>query len=444
MKDNISSTIAVIKDSKPAENRFAEQLYYSAGLGPEIEEGIREYDQHMQGENKLLNKVLGTRGSDIRGYGEAVAKKVAVAVYNQLSQQYGGKVGDLRSYIMTLEEERDRANQRYDDLMGRAIGILGEEYKELRTDSKEFMEKLTNVMGEDLKASRINSEEITEKLADIDGLRSELRTLSRDKEQLKERYESQIAAINNEHKIELTNLEEKHESQIADLNNEHKTELANLEEKNESQISAINNDHKVEIRNFNERHESQTTEASNQHKAEIKDFNLQIDALAKEKDLLADTSAKEKEQQKERFEQQMVEVDNQHKAEIKDLNLRIDALSKEKELLADRSAREKEQQKERFEQQIATINNDHKVEIRNLTEKHESQMTETNNEHKAELRKLNSRVEILTKEKELQKEQYESQIAELDSTARGSTFDESADDLEQPSEQVALEAGSQA
>ena len=170
MKENISSTIAVIKDSKPAENRFAEQLYYSAGLGPEVEEGIREYDQQIQGENKLLNKVLGTRGSDIRGYGEAVAKRVAVAVYNQLSQQYGGKVGDLRSYILTLEEERDRANQRYDDLMGRAIGILGEEYKELRTDSKEFMEKLTNVMGEDLKVSRINSEEITEKLADIDGL----------------------------------------------------------------------------------------------------------------------------------------------------------------------------------------------------------------------------------------------------------------------------------
>ena len=433
MKDNISSTIAVIKDSKPAENRFAEQLYYSAGLGPEIEEGIREYDQHMQGENKLLNKVLGTRGSDIRGYGEAVAKKVAVAVYNQLSQQYGGKVGDLRSYIMTLEEERDRANQRYDDLMGRAIGILGEEYKELRTDSKEFMEKLTNVMGEDLKASRINSEEITEKLADIDGLRSELRTLSRDKEQMADEFAK-----------EKDQLKQRYESQIADNNNGHKIELANLEERYESQIAAINNEHKVEIRNFSERYESQTTETNNQHKAEIKDLNLQMDALAKEKDLLADTSMKEKEQQKERFEQQMTETENQHKAELKELNLRIEAMAKEKELLANKSAGEKEQQKERFEQQIAAIHNDYKVEIRNLTEKYESQIAEANNEHKAELRKLTSRVEILTKEKELQKEQYESQIAELDSTARGSTSDESADYSEQPSEQVALEAGSQA
>jgi hypothetical protein len=70
-------------------------------------------------------------------------------------------------------------------------------------------------------------------------------------------------------------------------------------------------------------------------------------------------------------------------------------------------------------------------------------MAEANNEHKAELRKLNSRVEILTKEKELQKEQYESQIAELDSTARDGKSSESADGSEQPSEQVALEASSQ-
>ena len=45
-------------------------------------------------------------------------------------------------------------------------------------------------------------------------------------------------------------------------------------------------------------------------------------------------------------------------------------------------------------------------------------MAEVNNEHKAEVRKLSSRVEILTKEKELQKEKYEAQIAELDSTIR--------------------------
>jgi len=135
--------------------------------------------------------VLGPRGSDIRGYGEAVAKRVAFAIYALLNKQYCGKVGDLRSYIMTLEEERNRANDKYDELMGRVVGIL----------------------GEDLKESRIDHEALAERLADIDGLRSQIKTLDKEKEQLKERYESQITALKNEHNEEVGNLR----SQIAEL-----------------------------------------------------------------------------------------------------------------------------------------------------------------------------------------------------------------------------------
>ena len=300
MKESKITSLAITEGFKPEEKQLSEQLYNSAGLDAVVDDGLYDYDKHIRSENKFINKVLGPRENDIRGYGEAVAKRVAVAVYSQLSRQYGGKVGDLRSYIMALEDERDHANRRYDDLMGRAIGILGEEYRELRSDSKEFMEKLTNVMGEDLKVSRINSEAITEKLADIDGLRSQIRILT------------------------------------------------------------------------------------------------------KEKELLADTSAKEK------------------------------------ELLAGTSAKEKEQLKEKYEQKIATINDENKVEIRNLNEKHESQIAETNNEYKAEIRRLNSRVEILTKEKELQKEQFESQIAELDSAIRRFEYKklDSTNDPKQSSTQV--------
>ena len=61
----------------------------------------------------------------------------------------------------------------------------------------------------------------------------------------------------------------------------------------------------------------------------------------------------------------------------------------------------------------------HKVEVRNLNEKYETQINELHNEYKAEIRKLSSRVEILAKEKDLQKEKYESQIADLDTTIRG-------------------------
>jgi hypothetical protein len=208
-----TTSIAKIEKMSLEESQLAEQLYNSAGLDPVVEAGLKDYDKHIQKEDKLITKVFGPRGSDIKGYGEAVARRVAFAIYNLLNKQYGGKVGDLRSYIMTLQEERDRANVRYDELMGRVVGILGEEYKDLRTDSKEFMERLTTVLGEDLKESKIDKKELAEKLADIYGLRARITTLEKEKEQLKEKHESQITSLQNEHNEEIGNLR----SQIAEL-----------------------------------------------------------------------------------------------------------------------------------------------------------------------------------------------------------------------------------
>ncbi len=202
-----------IEEMSLEETQLAEQLYNSAGLDPVVDAGLKDYDKRLQQEDKLISKVLGPRGSDIRGYGEAVAKRVAFAVYALLNKQYGGRVGDLRSYIMTLQEERDRANTKYDELMGRVVGILGDEYKELRTDSKVFMERLTSVLGENIKESKIDHQALAERLADIDGLRSQIKTLDEEKKELKETHESQIAALKDEHNQEATELR----SQIADL-----------------------------------------------------------------------------------------------------------------------------------------------------------------------------------------------------------------------------------
>ena len=208
-----TTSIVKIEEMSLEESQLAEQLYNSAGLGPVVEAGLKDYDKELRKEDKLISKVFGARSSDIRSYGEAVAKRVAFAVYTLLNKQYGGKVGDLRSYIMTLQDERDRANVRYDELMGRVVGILGEEYKDLRTDSKEFMERLTTILGEDLKESKIDKKELAEKLADIDGLRSKIRTLEEEKVQLTEKHESQVTSLQDEHKEEIGNLK----SQINEL-----------------------------------------------------------------------------------------------------------------------------------------------------------------------------------------------------------------------------------
>ncbi len=237
-----TTSIIKIEEMSLEETQLSEQLYNSAGLDPVVDAGLKDYDKRLQQENKLINKVLGPRASDIRGYGESVAKRVAFAVYALLNKQYGGKVGDLRSYIMSLEDERNRANTKYDELMGRVIGILGDEYKELRTDSKVFMEKLTTTLGEDLKDSKIDQEALAARLADIDGLRLQIRTLDKEKEQLKERHESQITELKNEHKEEARNLK----SQIDTLNKEKEQ----LKETHKSQITTLKNEHNQEVGNL--------------------------------------------------------------------------------------------------------------------------------------------------------------------------------------------------
>lgn len=236
------TSLVRIEDMTLEENQLAEQLYNNAGLDPVVDAGLKDYDERLQSENKLLNKVFGPRGSDIKGYGESVARRVAFAVYGLLNRQYGGKVGDLRSYISSLEDERDRANDRYDELMGRVIGILGDEYRELRSDSNQFMEKLTNLMGEDAEAAKIDNQALAEKLADIDGLRDKIRTLDTEKTALEEK----LKALEKERAKTVTGLEGQVEKLTADLG-ELKEEIKELKRENrdavkkyESEIAGLN------------------------------------------------------------------------------------------------------------------------------------------------------------------------------------------------------------
>jgi len=194
------------------DRQLAEQLYNSAGLDPMVDAGLKDYDKRLPQEDKLLNRVFGQRTTDMKAYGGAVAKRVAFAVYTLLNRQYGGKVGDLRSHILALEEQRDRAKANYDELMGRVVGILGSEYRDLRIDSNALMGKLTATLGSNLEKAGIDHKALAESLADIDGLRAQIKTLDRKKEQLMEKHELQIAVLENQHSEQVGNLE----SQIAE------------------------------------------------------------------------------------------------------------------------------------------------------------------------------------------------------------------------------------
>jgi len=68
------------------ENRaLAEQLYNSAGLDPLVDAGAKDYDRRLPQEDKLINRVIGPRTSDMQAYGGAVARGVAFAIYTMLS-----------------------------------------------------------------------------------------------------------------------------------------------------------------------------------------------------------------------------------------------------------------------------------------------------------------------------------------------------------------------
>ena len=268
-----TSSLVQTEEMGLEETQMAEQLYNSAGLDPVVDAGLEDYDQYLQKENKIINKVFGVRGSDIRGYGKSVAKRVAFATYTLMNRQYGGKVGDLKTYIKNLEDDRERANAKYDELMGRVVGILGDEHKDLRSDSREFMENLTEILGRDLKESRVDKKELAEKLADIEGLRTKINELKKEKEKAKEEYESKLASLQSEHKEEVTSLN----SQMASLQAEHKEETAGLR----SEIADLNSKIKVLTEDKKNLADNlkQTEEAYGNLKKEIKEL---VDSLPDE------------------------------------------------------------------------------------------------------------------------------------------------------------------
>lgn len=236
-KNNSEETqIVPVEEMALEDMQLTEQLYNSAGLDPVVDAGLKDYDEKIQGENRLLSKFLGPRASDIRGYGESVARRVAYAVYALMNRQYGGKVGDLRSHIMALQDERDRANTRYDDLMGRVVGMLGEEYKDLRSDSKIFMEKLTTVLGEEIKDSKIDHKALAEKLADIDGLRNQVVALAKEKERIKAQYESQLEKQKETHETKLVEQKKGTDSVVEDQKKDYESRLAEQGKNYETRI----------------------------------------------------------------------------------------------------------------------------------------------------------------------------------------------------------------
>ncbi|MBN2239761.1 MAG: hypothetical protein JW712_08300 [Dehalococcoidales bacterium] len=325
-EENGRTELVPIEEMSLDELQMAEQLYTNAGLDPVVNAGLKDYDLKIKQENKLLNKVLGPRESDIRGYGESVARRVAYAVYALMNRQYGGKVGDLREYIMTLQDERDRANTRYDDLMGRVVGILGEEYRNLRTDSNMFMEKVADVLGEGFKESKIDYTELAGRLADIDGLRNQVISLAKEKEELRKDYEEQLKQKQENHDTVIAEQKTVHDTSLEDQKNSYETQLENQKADYESRLAAQTQDYESKFEKQKTAYKSSREGQKNDYESKLavqkQDYESQ---LTVQKQNYESASAKQAEEYKVATEK----LNADHKKQVGELNARISALEEQ-------------------------------------------------------------------------------------------------------------------
>jgi hypothetical protein len=109
-KTPVDRQLAKIEDMSLDDSQLAEQLYNSAGLNPVVDAGLKDYDKRLQMEDKMITKVFGPRGTDIRGYGESV--------WTQRSETEPFAARKLSHYLRSgsllgnqwLPEERNAAN----------------------------------------------------------------------------------------------------------------------------------------------------------------------------------------------------------------------------------------------------------------------------------------------------------------------------------------------
>jgi chromosome segregation ATPase len=102
-----------------------------------------------------------------------------------------------------------------------------------------FIEKLTTTLGDDLKESKIDYEALTEKLADIDGLRNQIVSLTKEKEQQKESYESRLDEQNKTYEANLEKQKISYETQLEKQETKYETKAEKQSEKHEKEITEL-------------------------------------------------------------------------------------------------------------------------------------------------------------------------------------------------------------
>ena len=236
------------------QQRMAERLYSQLGLDPVVKKVLKEYKSNLKGMDRATDTVFGP--FDIKGRAESAAKVAALMTYSALHQQYTTDLGQMQEQMSVIESERDRERSNYDSLVQKVADVVGGDFDEMKS----------------------NYDEVVKRLGEVDHLKSLIESLNREKSELVQRHEAQLAVIQQD-KAELARL---HEAQLAAAQQE-KTNVVN---RYEVQLADVQKDKAETVSRYEEELAALREEfrkAADDLRSQIADRGERISVLEREK-----------------------------------------------------------------------------------------------------------------------------------------------------------------
>jgi len=151
------------------QRQHADQLYHQLGLDPVIDKVLEDFAESLKGMDKVTDRVFGPY--DIKGRAEAVAKVSALITYAALSERHNQEKDQMQDAIVSLEGERDKVRDTYDNLVEKVADVVGGDYDDLKTNYNEVVNKLSEINYLKTQLTTLNDEraQLVEKVTDIVG-----------------------------------------------------------------------------------------------------------------------------------------------------------------------------------------------------------------------------------------------------------------------------------
>jgi len=182
------------------QQRMAERLYSQLGLDPVVKKVLKEYKTQLSGVDKATDRVFGP--FDIKGRAESVAKVSALMTYSALHQQYTKELDQIQEQVSTVAGERDHERANYDSLVQKVADVVGGDYEELKT----------------------NYDQVVDRLSTVEHLKAQTAVLNKEKSELVQKYEFQIAGQQQEKADTVA----RYEGELAALREEYHTAADDL------------------------------------------------------------------------------------------------------------------------------------------------------------------------------------------------------------------------